>query len=204
MAKTYADTVAGRLNISDNRTLNALEARIRHEVSLRQAPPNADKHLQTARVGRSIRSSGPNWGDAVAQEVLGCILDWPELLDDAEVGDALLWLPPTWCIDLSAGASHFLGQKADTVEEFLAKIPVSIHAFAASQLAAPRHNRLEDARTVLLKNVSKLRRLEQHRRRPEDLEAMQRAAASGDFEAELALLQMHANLARERHGVGER
>jgi len=55
-----------------------------------------------------------------------------------------------------------------------------------------------------LKNVSKLRRLEQHRRRPEDLEAIQRAAASGDFDAELALLQMHVKLARERHGVGER
>ena len=58
---------------------------------------------------------------------------------------------------------------------------------------------------MLLKNVSKLMRLEQHRRRREDLEAIQRAAASGDIEAENALLQKHVDQARAaRHGVGER
>ena len=203
MAKTYADTVAERLNISDDRTLNALEARIRREVSARQTPPQSDTRTQTSKANQN-QARSPNLGDAVAQEVLGCILDWPELLHDAEVGDALGFTEGDIALTIALARRTFLGQKADSVEEFLAKIPVSIHAFAASRLAAPRHNRLEDARTVLLKNVSKLRRLEQHRRRPEDLEAIQRAAASGDFDAELALLQMHVKLARERHGVGER
>ncbi len=197
MATNYADTVAARLDISDAPTFQALQRRIQQAVS-----SSANQPLPGGAKTNQARS--PNRSDAVAQEVLGCILDWPELLDDAEVGDALGLTEGDIALTLALARRTFLGQKADSVEEFLAKIPVSIHAFAASQLAAPRHNRLEDARTVLLKNVSKLRRLEQHRRRPEDLEAMQRAAASGDFEAELALLQMHANLARERHGVGER
>lgn len=136
--------------------------------------------------------------------MLGCILDWPELLQDAEVEDALSLTEGDIALTLALARRTFLGQKAESVEEFLAKVPVSIHAFAASQLAAPSHNRLEDARTVLLKDVSKLKRLEQHRRRPEDLEAIQRAAASGDIEAEDALLRMHERRARERHGVGER
>jgi hypothetical protein len=66
------------------------------------------------------------------------------------------------------------------------------------------YDRLEDARTVLLKNVSKLKRLEHNRRRPETLEAIQQAAASGDFEAELEMLQVLKRQARDRHGVGER
>jgi DNA primase len=197
MAENYADTVAARLNISDAPTFRALHSRIRKAVSSAEA--------QSIPAGASNNQAcGPNRSDAVAQEVLGCILDWPELLQDAEVEDALGLTEGNIALTLALARRTFLGQKADSVEEFLAKIPVSIHAFAASRLAAPRHNRLEDARTVLLKNVSKLMRLEQHRRRPEDLEAIQRAAASGDFEAELEILRTRERLARERHGVGER
>jgi len=203
LAKRYADNVAERLNISDASTLSALESRIRREVSSRQATANTDKYARTA-TSDAKQARGPNRTDAVAQEVLGCILDWPELLQDAELEDALGFTEGDIALTLALARRTFLGQKADSVEEFLAKIPVSIHSFAASRLAAPRHNRLEDARTVLLINVSKLMRLEQHRRRPEDLEAIQRAAASGDFEAELEILRTRERLARERNGVGER
>ena len=197
LAESYADTVAARLDISDARTFQALQRRIRQSISVARGNSSPDS-------ASTRQASSPNRNDAVALDVLGCILDWPELLQDAEVRDGLGLTEGDVALTLALARRYFLGQKAESVEEFLAKIPVSIHAFAASQLAAPRHNRLEDARTVLLKDVSKLRRLEQHRRRPEDLEAIQRAAASGDFEAEIALLRMHERLARERHGVGER
>ncbi len=198
LAENYADTVAARLNISDAPTFQVLQRRIRQAVSLPAAAPRP-----VGSSGQQARS--PNRGDAVALDMLGCILDWPELLHDAEVEVALSLTEGDIALTIALARRTFLGQKAESVEEFLAKIPGSIHAFAASRLAAPRHNRLEDARTVLLKNVSKLRRLEQHRRRPEDIEALQRAAASGDIEEENALLRKHAELARERrHGVGER
>lgn len=196
MAEHYADSIAERLNISDARTLRALDQRIRQAVAAASAP--------AGRANPRKQAESPNPIDAVALEVLGAVLDWPELLQDSEVQSGLSATEGDVAITLSLARRTFLGQKADSVEEFLAKVPVSIHAFAASRLAAPRHNRLEDARTVLLKNVSKLKRLEQNRRRPETLEAIQRAAASGDFEAELALLRLHERLARERHGVGER
>ncbi len=197
LAENYADTVAARLDISDARTFQALQRRIRQAAS-----SAATKTIPAGATQR--QAQGPNRRDAVALDVLGCILDWPELLQDAEVEDALSLTEGDIALTLALARRTFLGQKAESVEEFLAKVPVSIHAFAASRLAAPSHNRLEDARTVLLKDVSKLKRLEQHRRRPEDLEAIQRAAASGDIEAEDALLRMHERRARERHGVGER
>jgi DNA primase len=198
MAEHYADSIAERLNISDARTLRALEQRIRRAVAAASSPNPKEN-----RGGRE-QARGPNDSDAISFEVLGCILDWPELLQDPEVEAALNTTEGDVALTLSLARRAFLGQKADSVEEFLAKIPVSIHSFAASRLAAPRHDRLEDARTVLLKNVGKLKRLEQNRRRPETLEAIQRAAASGDFDAELALLRLHERQARERHGVGER
>ena len=198
MAEHYADSIAERLNISDARTLRALDQRIRQAISARSIP--------TARSDSGNRklANEPNPIDAVALDVLGCILDWPELLDDAEVQGGLSTTEGDIAITLSLARRTFLGQKAESVEEFLAKVPVSIHSFAASRLAAPKHNRLEDARTVLLKNVSKLKRLEQNRRRPETLEAIQQAAASGDFEAELEMLRILKRQARDRHGVGER
>ena len=198
MAERYADQIAERLGIADARTFRALNQLVRQAIVKGNAvapkgPPNTNQ------------ARSPNRGDAVALDILGCILDWPELLLDAKVEPVLSWTEGDIALALALARRNFLGQKADSVEEFLAKIPVSIHAFAASRLAAPRHNRLEDARTVLLKNVSKLMRLEQHRRRRDDLEAIQRAAASGDIEAENALLQKHVEQARAaRHGVGER
>ena len=196
LAEHYADSIAERLNISDARTLRALAQRIRRAA---QASPSPSAPKPGTR-----QAASPNITDQISFEVLGCVLDWPELMRDPSVQAALNTTEGEVALTLSLARRAFLGQKAESVEEFLAKIPVSIHAFAASRLAAPRHNRLEDARTVLLKNVSKLKRLEQNRSRPESLEAIQRAAASGDFEAELALLRLHEQQARERHGVGER
>jgi DNA primase len=197
MAERYADRIAERLGIADARTFRALNQLVR------QAATEAGKRAANGQVNAN-QARSPIPSDAVAREVLGCVLDWPELLREPEFEDAFGLIEGDIALALALARRVFLGQKADCVEEFLAKIPVSIHAFAASRLAAPRHNRLEDARTVLLKNVSKLMRLEQHRRRPQDLEAIQRAAASGDFDAELALLRRHERLARVRHGVGER
>jgi DNA primase len=207
MAETYADSIAERLNISDARTLRALAQRIRQAVA---APASQDDDRTPA--ARRRQANSPTV-DPVSLDILGCVLDWPELLNDADVQTALATTEGDVALTLSLARRTFLGQKADSVEEFLAKIPVSIHAFAASRLAAPRHNRLEDARTVLLENVSKLKRLEQNRRRPETIEALQRAAASGNFDAELALLRqkrdqallrLQEGQAKARHGVGER
>jgi DNA primase len=207
MAETYADSIAARLNISDARTLRALAQRIRQAV----ATPSAQGAERGATTRR--RQAPSPTIDPVSLVILGCVLDWPELMNDADVQAALNTTEGDVALTLSLARRTFLGQKADSVEEFLAKIPVSIHAFAASRLAAPECDRLEDARTVLLENVSKLKRLEHNRRRPETIEALQRAAASGDFEAELALLRqkrdqallrLHEGQAKARHGVGER
>jgi DNA primase len=204
MAKTYADQVAKHLNIDDVRTMAALEHRIRREVEAAARTSAAPRTNAQAQETVGGQAPSPRPGDAVAHEVLGCILDWPDLLRDSEVSEALSQTDGDVALTIALARRNFLGQKAGSVEEFLAKVPVSIHAFAASRLAAPKWDRLEVARTVLLKNVSKLMRLEQQRREPEEFEGLQRAAASGDFDTELDMLRKRERLARVRHGVGER
>lgn len=105
---------------------------------------------------------------------------------------------------VAAARSTMSGPPALATEQFLAKIPNSIHSFAASRLAAPQYETVDDARTVLLQNITKLSRLEQTRRKNEAISALQRAAAAGDFDTELELLKQQFDQAQQRHGVGER
>ncbi len=86
-------------------------------------------------------------------------------------------------------------------EVVLAKLSPSIHPFASARMAAPRHERLEDAQTEVLSNIDKLRRLELKRRKSEVVEGLERATKLGDFDQEVALLQEHMARARERHGL---
>jgi DNA primase len=86
-------------------------------------------------------------------------------------------------------------------ELLLAKLPASIHPFAAARLAAPRHERVDDARSELLRNVEKLKRLELSRQKTEVMEELERIQSSGDFDREVALLREQERRARERHGL---
>ena len=88
--------------------------------------------------------------------------------------------------------------KLENPEDVLAKLPPPIHPFALARLAAPRHERLEDARIELVDNVKKLQSLELKREKSdvtEELEAMQR---TGDSKQEDALLHQMFEKARAR------
>ena len=63
-----------------------------------------------------------------------------------------------------------------------------------------RHEQPDDARNKLLENVNKLKRL-QLKCSSSAVEELHRAAASGDFDQEVALLREHERRARKRHGL---
>jgi DNA primase len=140
----------------------------------------------------------------VGLEILGALLDHSQLLDSPELSESAGFLEGDIAAAVAAARSTMTGHPVLAIEQFLAKIPGSIHSFAASRLAAPLYEKIEDARAVLLQNVTKLSRLEQTRRKNEAISALQRAAAAGDFDTELELLKQQQNLAQQRHGVGER
>jgi hypothetical protein len=91
------------------------------------------------------------------------------------------------------------GNRLENPQDVLAKLSPPIHPFALARLAAPRHERLEDARVELVDNVKKLRSLELKREKSdvtEELEEMQRL---GDSKQEDALLHQLFEKARARN-----
>jgi len=91
--------------------------------------------------------------------------------------------------------------RLENPQDVLAKLSAPIHPFALARLAAPRHERLEDARVELVDNVKKLQSLELKREKSEVTEELEAAQRIGDSKQEDALLQQiyeKARRARER------
>lgn len=202
MARHYADRIAERLGIADAPTFLALSRRVRGALD-RESPPG-DSGANPERPLSPSQARSPDRRQAVGMEILGSVLDHPDLVQMPELKEATILLEGDLAAAMAALGQVNIGRSASSIEQFLAKLPPSIHAFAASRLAAPRYEQLGDARTVLLQNITKLRRLEQLRAKHETMQALQQAAASGDFDAELELLRQQMRQAQQRHGVGER
>jgi DNA primase len=127
------------------------------------------------------------------------LLDFPALLEFDDVLEAISGAEGDTALAIAA-----LRQDPGLVanpEHLLAKLPGSIHPFAAARLAAPRHQSMDDAKAELLGNVEKLNRLELSRHKSEVMEELTRVQAFGDFDREMALLGEQARRVRERHGL---
>jgi DNA primase len=199
LASRYADQIAARLGVSDAQTFAALSRTVRNALTAPVPSGGADRDVKGHQQRRP-----PDLSTRVGLEILGALLDHPELLDSSELSESAGFLEGDIAAAVAAARSTMTGHPALATEQFLAKIPDSIHSFAASRLAAPQYEKVDDARTVLLQNITKLSRLEQTRSKNEAISALQRAAAAGDFDTELALLKQQFNQAQHRHGVGER
>ncbi len=197
LATQQAERLAERLGVADPRTFRELSATVRRALDQADLArePTAARRAQAPNQARSRDQSG-----AVELEIFGCFLDCPDLLDSdapVEAGE-VLGSEAAEAIDALRQAR--VGEKGLDLEQLLAKLPPSIHPFAAARLAAPLYERLDDARSKLLDNVNKLKRLQLRCSSPE-VEELQRAAASGDFDKEIALLREHERRARKRHGL---
>lgn len=193
-AESYADAVAARLGIGDARTLRALSS-----VVQRAAMGGGATAAQPALAPPPDRARSRQRADDIGLAALGALLDFPELLDDSDAAEAAALIEGEPALVIAA-----LRQSpglARAPEQLLAKLPPSIHPFAAARLAAPVHKAVDDAKAELLGNVDKLKRLDLTRQRSHVVEELARAQATGDFDREMALLGEQARRARERHGL---
>ena len=194
LAEQHADRIAERLGIADARTFRALRSSVLAALEdTRPAVPAFE-----TRPDRARSKSGR---DDVELTVLGALLDYPELLGDDEVVMGVDLVEGDVAGAIAAVRQAWMEGSLKNPEVVLAKLGPSIHPFASARLAAPRHERPEEARAELLENVQKLKRLELKRRKSEVVEELQRAASVGDFDQEMALLREHMRRARERHGL---
>lgn len=196
LAEQHVNRIAERLGIADARTFRALGRAVRASLGQGRTTDNAGASAQSPWRVRS-----PEQREHVAREVLGAILDYPELLESPEMTDVLPLLEGDVAVALAALRHGLVSGSPQIPEQVLAKLPAAIHPFALARIAAPRHASLEDAKTVLFGNVRILKGLELQRQDVEAREASQRAARTGDFDRELELLREVQRSARERRGL---
>ncbi|HMI88935.1 MAG TPA: DNA primase [Polyangiaceae bacterium] len=142
---------------------------------------------------------------SVDLEILGCFLDFPELLLDpvGEQATRDLSGPPALAAAALLQAQKSGQQISQDVLEILAQVPDALHTFAAERLASPLHEHCEIARAALVQNAEKLKRREFLRRKAQVVEALHRIERTGETAAEDALLREINRRAREKHGLKE-
>jgi DNA primase len=196
MAVNYADTVAGRLGITDVRTFRALKAAV---SSAAQGRPSSTSSSRPALAPEQARS--PQRVEHVSHEVLGALLEFPELLTDTEVEGLLVTAEGD--LALAILLVRELGADLGRLEPeaYAARFPASARELVIRRLAAPELRELREARSVLIDNLLKLRRLQERREQPALVEELRRAQQSGDLDAQMNLLRLQQARARARHGL---
>jgi DNA primase len=199
MAEKFADKRVGELlnsrkdELSDERTLRALYQAIARTSPVR--PGMAPARGQTGP-GRPHQARSRDRRQELGLEVLGALLDFPELAEDAASEAAAAVIDGDLALAFAALRQAIQGGRLENPEDVLAKLSPPIHPFALARLAAPRHERLEDAKTELVDNVKKLQSLELKREKSEVTEELEALQRTGDSKQEDLLLQQIFEKAR--------
>ncbi|APS00149.1 DNA primase [Pajaroellobacter abortibovis] len=208
MAKTYADQLAGRLDLARSvDTFRALEQVVKKKLqatkkvqAIKKGGEEIQKFVLGSREGGRIRTHTP--GHAERREMVGALLEFPSLLRDEEVQIELDLLE-----GVSAQVISLLANRLDESSEevfldipyFLTQIPPAIHSFVLKRCTAPCHENSEQAKLCFLENARKLRRFVLSR---ETLDiARSQRKIEGDWEAEALLAREAEERARLKHGL---
>ncbi len=196
MLKTYADRLSSKLVMGGQspKDLRQLEQLLDQATS--RAPAVALHAAQTKAPHHQARSRSRS--DDIGLEILGALLDFPVLFDDPEVIEALDTLDGEIALTIGTARQALTNDLQILSDEFLARIPASIHAFAAGRLASPVFEGAEMAREELLKNAGKLKKLSLLRENAATADQLQRVAPLGDVALEDALLLESAKRAKAK------
>ena len=197
LAEKHADRLAARLGLghSEVKTVLALKRHLAAAVGRTQSPTQGVPRVQPPSRARSRDRRAE-----IGLEILGALLDFPELFDTAEAAEAASHLEGDVAAALAALRQAHEAGISDS-ELILAKLATPIHPFALARTAAPKHERLVDAKAEFVGNLRKLLSLEWSKERSMKIEELQRAHQLGDVEEEDKILRRFWDKARERRGV---
>lgn len=189
MAKLYADRLSSKLVISGRSPddLRQLERVVEESLSRPRSQPTREviPSGQTTETWERARSRTQI--QEVSLEILGAILDFPELLADDDLQTALECLEGDVALAIVAARQNFTFEMGLVASEFLAQVPAPIHSFAAGRLVSPVFEAASTAKATLLENSQKLSRQALARQKAAVVSQLQKSAVDAD--AENALLR---------------
>jgi DNA primase len=199
MAKHYADRLSSKLVVlgKSPTDLRQLERLMEHAT---QGGPRRSDAREAHELPRDRARSRERVAE-IALAVVGAVLDFPVLLEDSDVEVALGTLEGDAALTIAALRRSTACQKEIWGSEFLAQIPPAIHAFGAGRLASPAFDVLSEAKTELLENAGKLKRLMLRRENAFVVDQLHRAGALGDATSENDLLREVQRRSREKLGL---
>jgi DNA primase len=186
LAVQYADSAASRLAIQMN-MVNETTFRALWNVVKRAAGRASDGGATRGQHPEEVRSASAP--DKIPLEMLGCVIDCPEILEDPRVESAI------------GLARNLRDAKAATAESFVARVPATIQDFAARRLSKPRHEEAGAALFEFLQNAQKMKRLGLSRDKETVMQQLDHAGSLGDVLLEDRLLREAERKAREKHGL---
>ncbi len=198
MGKLYADRVSSKLVIAGRSPtdLRQLEGIVNDAVS---RPGRGAQGAPAQPVVTREHARSRSQVEEIRLAILGAVLDFPELLGDPDVEEALTVLDGDVALAVVAARHRPIPEKGLAAAEFLAQIPPSIHSFAAGRLVSPAFEAAHEAKTELLENARKLRRLTLLRENAAVVDQLQRGGAMGDVASEEAFLREVQRRALEKH-----
>jgi DNA primase len=196
-AEQHANMLAQRLNVADAPTFRALASEVRRALAQGESPVK----MAAPAVATPMRARSPARKDAVALEILGALLDFPELFEAAETREAASLFEGDAAVSYAALRQAWERGELGNAEVVLAKLAPSIHPFARARLVAPRHAKAADAQIELAGNVRQLKALVLSRDKKTVVEELERARRTGDFDRERALLGELYQKARQHRVV---
>lgn len=197
LAEKHADRLAARMGLghAEVKTVLALKRHLAAAVSRTQAPTQGVPKIQPPSRARSRDRR-----EEIGLEILGALLDFPELFASAEVAQAAELLEGDVAAALAAlRQAHEAGiQDSELV---LAKLAAPIHPFALARTAAPKHESVVDAKAELVGNLRKLESFDLSREKSLGMSELQQLEKTGNVDDELTVLRRVWDKARERRGV---
>jgi DNA primase len=188
----------GRDDVHQSGPFAALQKSLRRdEEAARQrgeVPKAAGLTPKEARIGAKTP------GSAERKEIVGCLIEWPSLLDDPEVAEELAVIEgPSVMVVASLRRAWKPEEKRLDVDAFLERIPPAMRPFANERLASTKTETETEAKGYLLENANKLKRLLLSQEAAQITRETYRA--QGDWDAERELLREAAERLRAKHGL---
>jgi DNA primase len=201
MAHKFADDVAARLMTRDERTGMADATTFRALV----------RTIEAALVKKPASSGTPRPPqvrpmDPVLDEVLGALMDFPQLLSEPVHDEGLSYVDGDAVLVVAALRETGRADEASGLdsENFLAKVPPAFHSFALHRFAAPVHQDIDIARTQLTANLTKLKVRALSRENAIVSQEAAWAETSGDSDGALEMLRQIQERAQQKRRMRER